>query len=107
MTKRKHRSQAEWQAIIQQQKDSGLNAAEFCRQQGLLSKTFYKRRLAQSVVANVQTSHPSFIKIRKPSTQIASSTSGPVGILHYHNSQLHIQSNTDAHWLAQLMQALS
>ena len=107
MTKRKHRSQAEWQDIIQQQKDSGLNAAEFCRQQRLSSKTFYKRRLAQSVAPNVETSHSSFIKIRKPSTQIASSTSEPVGILHYYNSQLHIQSSTDTHWLAQLMQALS
>ena len=107
MTKRKHRSQAEWQSIIQQQKDSGLSAIAFCRQQGLSSKTFYKRRQAQCATPSVDTSHPSFIKITKPSTRIVSSTSEPVGILHYHNSQLHIQSSTDAHWLAQLMQALS
>lgn len=104
MTKRKHRSQAEWQNIIQQQKGSGLSAIVFCRQQGLSSKTFYKRRRTQCEVPSVDAP---FIKIKKPSTQNAASISGPVGILHYHNSQLHIQSSTDAHWLAQLMQALS
>ena len=104
MTKRKYRSQTEWQNIIQQQKDSGLSAITFCQQQGLSSKTFYKRRRTQYEAPIVDAS---FIKIKKSSTQIASSTTDPVGILHYHNSQLHIQSNTDAHWLAQLMQALS
>ena len=104
MTTRKHRSQAEWQNIIQQQKDSGLSAIAFCQQQGLSSKTFYKRRRTQCEAPSVDTS---FIKIKKPSTQISSQLSDPVGILHYHNSQLHIQSSTDAHWLAQLMQALS
>jgi hypothetical protein len=104
MTKRKHRNQAEWQAIIQQQKDSGLSAVVFCRQQGLSSKTFYKHRRTQCEARSIDAP---FIKIKKPSSQIASSTSDPVGILHYRNSQLHIQSDTDAHWLAQLMQALS
>ena len=107
MTKRKHRSQAEWQTIIQQQKDSGLSAVVFCRQQGLSSKTFYKHRRTQCETPKVDASHSLFIKIKKPPTQIVSNTSDPVGILHYHNSQLHIQSSTDVRWLAQLMQALS
>ena len=107
MSKRKHRSQAQWQNLIQQQIDSDLNAAEFCRQQGLSSKTFYKRRLAQSSTSNVKTPPSSFIKITKPTTAVVSGTSGTVGILHYHHSQLHLLPGTDAHWLAQLMQALS
>ena len=82
MSTRKHRSQAAWHTIIQQQKNSGLSAVVFCRQQGLSSKTFYKRRRAKCAAASVDASHSSFIKIKKPSTQIASSTSGPVGILH-------------------------
>jgi len=107
MRKRKHRNHAEWQSIIQQQKDSGLNAAAFCRQQGLSSKTFYKRRATHNAAPDLEASHSSFIKINKPSTGIAANTPCSVGILHYHTSQLHIHSGTDAHWLAQLMQALS
>ena len=53
MTKRKHRSQAEWKTIIQQQKDSGLSAIVFCRQQGLSSKTFYKHRRTQCEAPSV------------------------------------------------------
>ncbi len=34
---RKHRSQVGWQAIIQQQKDSGLSSIVFCQQQGMFS----------------------------------------------------------------------
>jgi hypothetical protein len=104
MTKRQRRSQAEWQNIIQQQKDSGLSAITFCQQQGLSSKTFYKRRRITCEALSVDTS---FIKIKKPTRKIVSRPSGPVSILHYHTSQLHIPSGTDVQWLAQLMQALS
>ncbi len=107
MTTRKHRSQAEWQAIIQQQKNSGLSAIKFCQQQGLSSKTFYKHRRTQRSVLGNDTSPSSFIKIKKPCPSIVSRTSEPMGVLHYHHCQLHIQSGTDARWLAALLQALS
>ncbi len=107
MTTRKHRSQEEWQAIIQQQKDSGLSAIQFCQQQGLSSKTFYKRRRTQYAAMGNDTAPSPFIKIKKPSSSIISRTPEPMSILHYHHCQLHIQSGTDARWLAKLLQALS
>ncbi len=107
MTTRKHRSQAEWQAIIRQQKDSGLSAIKFCQQQGLSSKTFYRRRRTQYAAMSNDTSPSSFIKIKKPSTSIVSRPSEPMSVLHYHHCQLHVPSSTDARWLAELLQALS
>ncbi len=107
MTTRKHRSQAEWQAIIQQQKDSGLSAIKFCQQQGLSSKTFYRRRRTQRSAMGNDISPSSFIKIKKPGISIVSRTPAPMSVLHYHDCQLHIQSGTDARWLAELLQALS
>lgn len=44
MTKRRRRSDAEWQQMIEQQEHCGLSAIAFCQQQGLSSKTFYKSR---------------------------------------------------------------
>lgn len=107
MTIRKHRSQAEWQAIIQQQKNSGLSAIKFCQQQGLSSKTFYKHRRTQHSVRGNDTSLSPFIKIKKPATSIISRRSEPMSVLHYHHCQLHVQPGTDARWLAELLQALS
>lgn len=106
MPTRKHRSHAQWQKIIQQQADSGLNVVAFCQQQGLSSKTFYKRRrqlhaLADNVPATA------FVKLSRPSHQPLNREPVPAGILHYRQSQLHIQPGCDAQWLAQLMQALS
>ncbi|MDT8283200.1 MAG: hypothetical protein RQ982_10405 [Gammaproteobacteria bacterium] len=61
MPKRKYRNHDEWQSIIQQQKDSGLNAAAFCQQQGLSSKTFYKRRQALGEKHSEEGSHCAFV----------------------------------------------
>lgn len=43
MTKRKYRSQENWKALIEAQLESGLSAAEFCRQQQINPKYFSKR----------------------------------------------------------------
>ncbi len=106
MAKYQRRSQAEWQHIFQQQKASGLNVVTFCQQHKLSSKTYYKRRrdLNASPISEVRSAP--FIKIAKPVRQAPASTNA-AGVLHYANSQLHIQSGCDAQWLAKLMQALS
>lgn len=38
------RSQSEWQTLIKQQQDSGLSAAEFCRQHDINQKYFSARK---------------------------------------------------------------
>ena len=47
MSTRKHRSEAEWQALIAEQLQSGQSALAFCRDHGIYAKTFYKQRQAQ------------------------------------------------------------
>ena len=44
---RKHRTQEQWQALIDQQRDSGLSATQFCKQQniGYASFCIWRKRL--------------------------------------------------------------
>jgi len=53
------RSEAQWQALFQQHKVSGLSAAEFCRQQSLCPKHFSLRKKQLGV-------KPAFVQV-KPS----------------------------------------
>jgi len=60
------RTQAEWYELIEQQRGSGLTAAEFCRRNAVNAKYFSlrKQKLKQEAV--------SFVRV---SRQVASSTS--------------------------------
>jgi len=107
MTRRKRRSQAEWQAIIQRQHDSGLSVITFCQQQDLCSKTFYKHRRDEKAGKNTDLYRKGFIKIKRPSSPGALTLTDPTCTLHYQNCTLQIQSNMDASWVAQVMVALS
>ena len=44
MTKRKHRSPAEWEAIHQDWKSSGLSLTQFCSQIGISPQSLYNYR---------------------------------------------------------------
>jgi hypothetical protein len=105
MNKRPRRSDTEWQQLIEQQQRSGLSAHAFCQQQGLTSKTFYKRRQALRQQATATESTERFIKIQPSLMPVAAVAT--TAVLHYHDSQLHVPAGVDARWLAQLMQALS
>lgn len=107
MTKGLRRSQAEWQAIFQQQHDSGLSVVTYCQQQDLCSKTFYKYRRDAKAGKNSDLSNKGFIKIKRPSSPDTLPLTEPACILHYQNCKLQIQSNMDASWVAQVMKALS
>ncbi len=106
MAKYQRRSQAEWQHIFQQQKVSGLNVVAFCQQHKLSSKTYYKRRRDLNGLPVSEVPTAPFIKMAKPVRQ-ATTPTDTMSVLHYANSQLHIQSGCDVQWLAKLMQALS
>jgi putative transposase len=101
MNKRRRRSDAQWQQLIEQQERSGLNAGAFCRQQGLSSKTFYKRRQVLHQQKTTTASTERFIKIQPTATPATAV------VLYYQRAQLHLPASVDAFWLAQLMQALS
>lgn len=42
----KRRPRADWLALVREQRDSGLSAAAFCRERGLVYQTFVGRRRA-------------------------------------------------------------
>ncbi len=104
MANRKYRSLEEWQAVIDQQSQSGLGVAGFCKQHGLTAKYFYRKRrqlrdrkaLVPAQSAFVQVSPGSFPE--KPAHRGLS--------LQYRECQLQIPPTTDPAWVAQLLQSL-
>lgn len=103
MIKRKHRSKAEWKTLIDQQIQSGLNAAAFCDQQGLPRKNFYRHRklLEQKPCDSLA---GQFIKVKPQSVQAIPRQLEAV--LHYRNSRVQLSVGTDPVWVAELLKAL-
>ena len=99
MSKRIYRSRAEWMALIEQQNQSGLSAAAFCRQQGVLAKSFYRwRHQLQDDTGSA------FIRaVPQPSAQHTSTGR----ILLEHGESRLVFEGGDPLWLAQLLKALS
>ena len=106
MTKRKQRSQAQWLELIEQQKQSGLNASEFCRQQALNPQYFSKRKRQLRLHAELTSQPSSFIKVQ-PSHKISAPSKDSRISLSYQNVQIKLPTNTEPHWLAQLIRALT
>ena len=91
MTKRKHRSKAEWRNLIEQHARSGLNGVAFCAHRGLSRKTFYRHRnvLEEKTVNSVA---GQFIKVQpKP---VGMMPVQPVAVLQYRNSRLQLPAGT-------------
>jgi len=103
MTKRKYRSQENWKALIEAQLESGLSAAEFCRQQQINSKYFSKRKTEYMRLANQPEAPSAFVKLHPPALPTQ-----PAAIhLHYKNVRLQIPSSIGSAWLADLLGLLS
>lgn len=106
MTKRKQRSQAQWLELIEQQKQSGLKASEFCRQQALNPQYFSKRKRQLRLHAEPTSQPSSFIKVQPSHKMSVPSKVGGIS-LSYQNIQLQLPTNIESHWLAQLIRALT
>jgi hypothetical protein len=106
MTKRKQRNRAQWLELIEQQKQSGLKASEFCRQQELNPQYFSKRKRQLSSHSEPASQPSSFIKVQPSNKKSASSKENSIS-LSYQNIQLQLPTNIEAHWLAQLIRALT
>ena len=104
MTRRKHRSKAEWRNLIEQQAGSGLNGVAFCKQLGLSRKTFYRHRksLEQKSVESVA---GQFIKVSLEPVQAMPRQTGVV--LHYRDGRLQLPVGADPTWVAELLKALA
>ncbi len=106
MSKRRYRTSAEWQTLIEQQQTSGLNGAAFCKQHRLCRKTFYARRkvLTEKTVVT-QLPAGQFIQIKPKPVQSGVMLAGAV--LHHRENRLHLPPDIDSNWVADLMKALS
>jgi cell fate regulator YaaT (PSP1 superfamily) len=95
------RSTEQWLSLFQQQTESGLSAAEFCKQQGLCDKHFSLRK-KQILAGN-------FIPVVKPQKEKnVSIPDNKTGMQCRLNCcVLQFDSLPDAVWLSQLIKALS
>jgi len=99
MIKRKNRNREDWNTLIKAQLESGLSAAEFCRQQQISAKYFSKRKTEYMRLADTPEAPPAFLKIRPPVQ-----TTQSVGLyLHYKNARLQIPSSVSSAWLADML----
>jgi hypothetical protein len=104
MPKQEHRSNAQWQDIIERQKQSGLTGVAFCLQEGIYAKTFYRQRKIlrrKGLVAE----NKQFIQIQPKPVQAMPIQ--PTVVLQYRDSRLQMSAGAEPLWLAQLMKALS
>jgi hypothetical protein len=99
MTKRKNRNREDWKTLIETQLESGLSAAEFCRQQQVNAKYFSKRKTEHMRLADTPEAPPAFVKIQSP---IQTKPSASIH-LHYKNARLQIPSSVGSAWLADLL----
>jgi len=105
MTKRKQRSRAQWLELIAQQKQSGLKASEFCRQQEINPQYFSKRKRQLSSHFEPASQPSSFINVQ-PSHKISVPSKERRISLSYQNIQLQFPTSIEPQWLAQLLGAL-
>jgi len=58
---RKHRTPEQWQVLVEQQRDSGLSAMQFCKQEtiGYASFCNWRKRLSDVSVHSKTSCHPS------------------------------------------------
>ena len=106
MTKRKQRSRAQWLELIKQQKESGLKASEFCRQHELNPQYFSKRKRQLNLCSESALQVSSFIKVQ-PANKIPDPDMQNRISLNYQSIQLQLPTNIEAHWLAQLISAIT
>jgi hypothetical protein len=75
---RKHRTPEQWQVLVDQQRDSGLSAPQFCKQESIDYASFcnWRKRLSEeSAVDASDSSEAGFLDLS--SLMGASSSSGP------------------------------
>ena len=95
----------DWLNIFEQQKQSGLTAVEFCRQQQINVQTYYTRRRD----IRLQRTSSKFVQVKREVTKVESYTEETDSelLLQLGNAQLTVPTNTNPHWVATVMKALA
>lgn len=93
------KTQSQWLALFEEQKQSGLSIAKFCQQKQLSEAYFYlKRKKLQSQESELST----FVTARP---EVSLPDAGMT--LHFGQCQLKLDSSTNSQWLSELMKSLS
>ena len=107
MTMQQHqrREVQDWLNLFEQQKQSGLTAVEFCRQQQINVQTYYTRRRD----IRLQRTSSKFVQVKREVTKIESYSEamGDDLVLQLGNAQLNVPTNMSPHWVATVMKALA
>lgn len=100
------RTKEQWLALFKQHTESGLSAAEFCKQHNLCAKYFSLRKNNLLTSAN----HNNFVPVVR-TTKEPKTPHGSFNEIHFQcqfeHCMLQFSSLPDVTWLAQLMKALA
>ena len=98
------RTEQQWRELLQQHDDSGLTAAEFCRNNKLCPKYFSLRRKQLSCdKTDLAVSAPQFIAAKLPTKK---ATDKNLITLKYQSCQLQMPVSVSEQWLAGLLKTL-
>ena len=105
MPQHQRRDIQDWLNLFEQQKQSGLTAVAFCRQQQINVQTYYTRRRD----IRLQRTSNKFVHVKREVTKVESYTEAMGGelLLQLGNAQLSVPININPHWIATVMKALS
>ena len=104
MQQHQRRDVQDWLNLFDQQKQSGLTAVAFCRQQQINVQTYYTRRRD----IRLQRTSSKFVQVKHAVTKVESYTEKMDGdlFLTLGNAQLSVPTNINPHWVATVMKAL-
>ena len=105
MPQHQRRDIQDWLNLFEQQKQSGLTAVAFCRQQQINVQTYYTRRRD----IRLQRTSNKFVHVKREVTKVESYTEAMGGelLLQLGNAQLSVPININPHWVATVMKAMS
>lgn len=105
MQQYQRREVQDWLNLFEQQKQSGLTAVEFCRQQQINVQTYYTRRRD----IKLKRTSSKFVKVKREVTKVESYTEELSGnlLLQLGNAQLSLPTNINPHWVATVLKALA
>ena len=104
MPQHQRRDIQDWLNLFEQQKQSGLTAVEFCRQQQINVQTYYTRRRD----IRLQRTSSRFVQVKRKITKVESYTEETDSdlVLQLENAQLRVPTNMSPHWIATVIKAL-
>ena len=100
MQQHQRREVQDWLNLFEQQKQSGLTAVEFCRQQQINVQTYYTRRRD----IRLQRTSSKFVQVKREVTKVESYTEEMGGdlLLKLGDIQLIVPTNINSHWVVSM-----